>query len=296
MSEPQVKQQVRNFYDQIGWQRFADGLYQNARYEDLRPVAQEYVHRCHLRVNRHLKPQGKILLDAGSGPVQYQEYLTYSAGYQYRLCADISIVALKEARERLGQHGLYVVMDVANLPFKSDVMDGVVSLHTFHHLPLSEQQKAYAEIERVLLPGSNAVVVNGWTVSPLMQRWAWLQRLMTRIGTWVYNLRHPRKKAAVAAAPKQAAKPTGTFVEKLDAAWLRRELAGKDFEILVWRSISVGFSRAVFHRVLGGKLWLKLLYRLEERYPHYFGEQGQYPLVVLRKSAQPSPQPASQQQ
>jgi hypothetical protein len=21
-----------------------------------------------------------------------------------------------------------------------------------------------------------------------MQRWAWLQRLMTRIGTWVYNL------------------------------------------------------------------------------------------------------------
>jgi hypothetical protein len=25
---------------------------------------------------------------------------------------------------------------------------------------------------------------------------------------------------------------------------------------------------------------------LEERYPHYFGEQGQYPLVVLRKSAQ----------
>jgi ubiquinone/menaquinone biosynthesis C-methylase UbiE len=69
-------------------------------------------------------------------------------------------VALKEARERLGQHGLYVVMDVANLPFKPDVMDGVVSLHTFHHLPLSEQQKAYAEIERVLLPGSNAVVVN----------------------------------------------------------------------------------------------------------------------------------------
>jgi hypothetical protein len=80
---------VRNFYDQIGWQRFADGLYQNARYEDLRPVAQEYVHRCHLRVNRHLKPQGKILLDAGSGPVQYQEYLTYSRPVTNTGCAQI---------------------------------------------------------------------------------------------------------------------------------------------------------------------------------------------------------------
>ena len=31
---------------------------------------------------------------AGSGPVQWPEYLTYSEGYQYRLCADISITAL----------------------------------------------------------------------------------------------------------------------------------------------------------------------------------------------------------
>ncbi len=290
MNDPEVKQQVRSFYDQIGWQRLADGLYQNARYEDLRPVAREYVHRCHLRINRHLKPQGRILLDAGSGPVQYAEYLTYSAGYQYRLCADISILALKEARERLGQHGLYVVMDVANMPFKRESMDGVVSLHTLHHLPLSEQKKAYAEIERVLAPASNAVVVNGWTVSPLMQRWQWLQRAMAGVGKWVFNLRHPQKVAQPAQAASPAAeKPTGTFVEKLDAAWLKRELAGQEVEILVWRSISVGFSRAVFHSLLAGKLWLKLLYRMEEWFPHYFGEQGQYPLVVLRKPAPAAP-------
>jgi len=73
-----TKQQVREFYDQIGWSQVGDGLYQNARYEDLRPVSREYIHKCHLRVKRHLAPEGKILLDAGSGPVQWPEYLTYA--------------------------------------------------------------------------------------------------------------------------------------------------------------------------------------------------------------------------
>ncbi len=73
-------------------------------------------------------------------------------------------------------------------------------------------------------------------------------------------------------------------MRKLNAEGLRRELGGEmDLEILVWRSVSVRWLRAVIHRVLGGKLWLRLLYALEERWPHWFGEKGQYPLVVIRK-------------
>ena len=135
MSEGRVKQQVRQFYDQVGWQKVAGDLYQNARYEDLRPVSAEYIHRCHLRVGRSLSPSGRYLLDAGSGPVQYAEYLTYSRGYAYRVCADISMLAVQEARRRLGGHALCVVADVANLPFAAGVFDGAVSLHTLHHLP-----------------------------------------------------------------------------------------------------------------------------------------------------------------
>ncbi len=54
-------------------------------------------------------------------------------------------------------------------------------------------------------------------------------------------------------------------------------------EILVWRSVSVRFMRSLIHPWLGGRYWLRLLYRLEERYPHWFGENGQYPLIVIRK-------------
>ncbi len=287
MNETQIKRKVREFYDQVGWQTVQDGLYQNARYEDLRPVSLEYIHRCHLRINRHLAAQGQFLLDAGSGPVQYPEYLTYSQGYRYRVCADISILALQEARKRLGEHGLYVVADVANLPFRADVFDGVVSLHTLHHLPLKEQKRAYYELYRVLKGGGSLAVVNGWTDSPLMRRMGWLMGLMETIGRWIARLRGKEAKSQKTANTADGAsnsKPTGTFVEKLDAAWLRRELAELQPQIWVWRSVSVRFLRAVIHGILAGRLWLRWLYALEERYPHYFGEKGQYPLIVIHKS------------
>jgi ubiquinone/menaquinone biosynthesis C-methylase UbiE len=102
-------------------------------------------------VNRYIKPSGKFLLDAGSGPVQWPEYLTYSQGYKFRVCLDISIVALKEARMRLGEKGLYIVADVTSLPFADSVFDGVVSLHTFHHLSTGDQKKAFHDLNCVLL-------------------------------------------------------------------------------------------------------------------------------------------------
>ncbi len=283
--ETEIKQQVREFYDQVGWQVVGEGNYQNARYEDLRPVSAEYIHKCHLRINRHIRPHGRYLLDAGSGPVQYPEYLTYSKGYDYRVCADISIVALQEARKRLGERGLFVVADVANLPFKANAFDSAVSLHTLHHLPIDEQKKAYREIYRVLGEHCPAVLVNGWTDSPLMRRANGLVRLMERLGNAVARRRgkQPAPQAQQPAAAAKKAEPKGTFIQKQDAAWLRQELAGMNVEIRVWRSVNVRFLRAVIHRGLGGKFWLRLLYGLEERFPHYFGEKGQYPLVIIRK-------------
>ena len=289
MSDLEVKQQVRNFYDQIGWRMESDGFYQNARYEDLRPVAKEYIQKCHLRINRHLVRPGKFLLDAGSGPIQYPAYLTYMDGYQYRLCMDISIVALQEARKRISDRGLYVVGDISNLPFKSDIFEGIVSLHTLHHLPVSDQKKAYKDLYRVLMPGQNAVLVNGWTESPLMNQWSWLAKSMSKIGGLFHKLRG--KKSGLQSEKIENNKnektikkeSTGTFIEKITAEWLRKEFPDMNIEILVWRTVSVRFLREVFHRAFGGKFWLKMLYALEEKFPEYFGKNGQYPLIVIHK-------------
>jgi SAM-dependent methyltransferase len=290
MSADTVKENVRQFYDRVGWQVVSDGNYQNARYEDLRPVAREYIHCCHQRVKRHLAPSGKYLLDAGSGPIQYTEYLTYSEDYAYRVCLDISITGLQEARKRIGDHGLFVVADAANMPFRRDAFGGVVSLHTLHHLPSADQASAYREICRTLQTGKTAVVVNGWTDSALMGSLNWLVSLMEWVGRQAGRLRGriPEKAGVIdtgaAKTCVKAQSPTGTYIQKLDPAWLRKTLTGlAGVEILVWRSVNVRFLRAVFHDALGGRMWLKLLFFLEEKYPHYFGEKGQYPLVVVSK-------------
>ena len=292
MSENNTKKTVREFYDHVGWQMVNQDMYQNAQYEDLRPVTREYIHRCHLRVNRHIAKEGIYLLDAGSGPVQYPEYLTYSEGYQARVCMDISIVALKEARKRLGDQGRYVVGDIAHLPFKSNLFDGIVSLHTIHHVPLEDKLPAYDELYRTLKPGKTMAIVNGWTNAPLMR---WLSRFMDAIKQF-HDWRRKRKvgtkpvEAAIKTASEsvqeadQESAPAGTFVHKLDAEWLTQALKDRmDFEILVWRSVSVRFLRSVIYPEWGGRFWLKILFWLEERFPRLLGRIGQYPLLVVRK-------------
>ena len=275
-----IKSEVQAFYDEIGWQEIGEGIYQNASYEDLRPVSREYIHRCHLRVARHLNGTGKYLLDAGSGPIQYPEYLEYSRGYTYRVCADISSVALKEARKRIGEHGLFVVADVANLPFKAEVFDGAVSLHTIHHLPEAEHVKAFQEIFRVLGANSKGVVVNGWKVSPLMRFFDPLvRRLKNRSSS----------KTTQTVKPEQQKQKTaqGTFVNKNDANWLKQTVGEVvPVQIYCWRSVSVGFMRALIQPQFGGRILLRLIYWLEELTPNFFGEKGQYPLVVIDKPAQ----------
>ncbi|MCZ2127883.1 MAG: class I SAM-dependent methyltransferase [Anaerolineales bacterium] len=268
-----TKQKVRKFYDEVGWKQEDDGNYQNARYEDLRPVSSEYIRKTRLRVLNGLLPNGRFLLDAGSGPVQYEEYKTYSAGYQKRVCLDISIQALREARNRIGQHGWFVVGDLAHLPFKDGAFDGAVSMHAIHHLALTEHPNAYAEIYRTLAPKRTAAIVNGWSDSPL-------NRGAENLLRWFRKLRglpvKEKKKLGVDSAE-------GTFVEKINPAWIRRELGSKmTVEIKVWRGLSTNTLRS-YVRPFGGRVLLRLVFWLENAFPKFFAENGQYPLIVIKK-------------
>ena len=274
-SEREVKRQVREFYDRVGWKEVSDGVFQNARYEDLRPVSQEYIRRCHQRVGRHLAASGRLFLDAGSGPIQYPEYVEYSQGFARRICADISITALKAARERIGARGAFVVSDISHLPFTPEAFDAVVSLHTIHHLPVSQHLQAYLEIHRVLTPGRRAVVVNGWDSSPLNQ-------FFDRIKSWLKGRKGVAPVTGV--SPEEIELGKGTFVNKQDARWLKGILRGKmDYRILVWRSASTNVLRFFIREEWLGRFWLRVLFSLEEVFPRFFGEKGLYPLVVISK-------------
>lgn len=318
-----VKEQVRKFYETIGWRQIGEGLYQNARYEDLRPVSREYLRRCHLRVSSHLPVEGKYLLDAGSGPIQYPEYLQYSEGFDYRVCLDISRLGLTEARARLGVRGLYVVGDVAHLPFVSGAFEGLVSLHTVHHLPPEEHRLAFGEFMRSLRAEGRGVVVYSWgrrsglmriarpliTSANLLRRfYAKLRRKNEQRFTATRSLREGLNPARISQRNSQQypamisaqggntgaselldpavplSSQPGTFTFKHDYRWFRQALADfSGMEILVWRAVSTQFLRALIHHRLYGEKVLKVLLMLEERLPHFLGRHGQYPMIVFRK-------------
>lgn len=282
----ELKRQVREFYDAVGWQLVDDGLYQNAGYEDLRPVSREYIHRCHQRVGRHLPSNGRLMLDAGSGPIQYPEYLEYSRGFRYRVCLDVSWQALGEARRRIGGHGLYVVADIAHLPFVARAFEGVVSLHTIHHLPEGEHKQAFEELCRVLAAKGKAVVVYSWGKrSPLMRLLSGPIAMSRALQGWRSRRRSvPSLRSLRGANHAPSGLPTGTYTFKHDLPWVMtnlRDLPG--FDLWVWRSVSTAFLRAFIFRPLLGKVWLDVLYRLEEGAPRLFGRIGQYPMILFSK-------------
>ncbi|MEW6566780.1 MAG: class I SAM-dependent methyltransferase [Chloroflexota bacterium] len=287
--EADLKAQVRAFYDSVGWKQVGEGLYQNARYEDLRPVSREYIHRCHLRVARHLPPHGRLLLDAGSGPIQYPEYLEYSRGFKRHVCLDISRRALVEARSRLGEHGSYVVGDIANLPFADGVFEGMVSLHAVHHLPADEHSRAFAEFYRTLRPGGKAVVVYSWGEGAPLTRVLKLPIAGAFAALRLYR-RLARREMPAVARPERGGAPQATFTHKYDYRWARQHLSWlPGLEVRVWRSASTSFLRAFIHRPLLGRQWLRLLYWFEERAPRVLGRLGQYPMFLFHKPSQEHP-------
>lgn len=280
----EIRSDVREFYDSVGWRHIGDGLYQNARYEDLRPVSQEYIQRCHRRVLRYLPASGRLLLDAGSGPIQYPEYLEYSKGYERRVCLDVSKLALEEARARIGDHGMFVVGDISRLPFAESTFSGVVSLHTVHHVPSELQGEAFSEMHRVQAQNSRAVVVYSWGSHSLLMR---IFRWPIRTAQQMIARRSRTASPAQDREVESLLKSPGTFVHHHEPSWIRSRLDRiQDYEIVVWRSVSTAFLRALIHRPTFGKGLLRILYRVEELAPHLMGTWGQYPMIVMSK---PSP-------
>jgi SAM-dependent methyltransferase len=270
-----IKKDVQEFYDNLGWDKSDAGFSDASIYEDLRPVAADYIHRCHQRVKQHLPDSGRYLLDVASGPVQYDEYIAYSAGHERRVCADISLRALVEARKRLGDKGLYVVADVANLPFADDTFDGVVSLHTIYHVPAAEQEKAFNEIHRVLAPERSAVVVYSWGArSPLM-----LLALMPFL-TWSWLSRRLRARAD---SLGRSDSPT-LYGHHYGHGWFAGRKWPFAYNLYTWRSVSPDFTKIYANPRLFGRSLLSVLFRMENAWPRFFGRFGQYPMIVVRKN------------
>lgn len=261
-----IEDQVRDFYDSTGWQSGtagSDAVYGDAQlWEDLRPCAAAYVSACRLKLLEFLPQSGTRILDAGSGPIQYPEYLEYSRGFAQRVCVDLSQRALDEAREKLGDRGDYVRASLLELPFPDDHFDAAVSLHTIYHIERDRQEAAVWELVRVLKPGARAVVV-----------YANPDRLAARVKRLVRRERLP------------AAGPIYFFAHPL--SWWKRFSDEAGVEIMPWRSLNANESRRLIpDNVLGVRLFRAVL-SLETGFPRGATWAGCYPMIILTKHDRP---------
>jgi len=259
LAVPEVEDQVRDFYDERGWQADTAGQTADAQlWEDLRPCAAEYVSACRRKVLAFLPQSGDYMLDAGSGPIQYPEYLEYSRGFVKRVCVDLSQRALDEARAKLGERGEYVRASLLELPFPDDRFDALVSLHTIYHIEQDRQEHAVRELLRVLKPGARAVVV-----------YANPDRLTARL----------KRLARRAARPAQGP----IYFHAHPLSWWKRFSDEAAIEILPWRSLNANESRRLIpDNALGASMFRALL-AFERALPRWATQMGCYPMIVLTK-------------
>lgn len=273
-----IKQQMQNFYDDVGWSSDNNHYKDAIDSEDLRAVSRSYINRCHQRVVKFLPKAGKFLLDCACGPIQYPEYLAYSANYEYRVCADLSFRALVLAKEKLGSRGLYVLCDITNLPFIENTMDAVVSLHTVYHVPKQEQAIAISEIYRVLQPSGKSVIVYSWGRRSL---------LMNLFLAPLKVFRLIKKLTNVITKFLPGAKQNSIYFYTHSYPWAKANIINKySAKMYCWRAVNVEFLKIFIHKLLFGRAILELVYKLESKLPKVFARFGAYPMFVIEKPKQ----------
>ena len=273
-----AKESVRRFYERVGWRRSDSGFMDATLFEDLRPVSEEYRHNCNLRVTKYLPDSGHYILDAASGPIQYQDYLDFSAGYDVRVCVDFSMTALREVKDKLGDRALCLLADVTKLPLKDGSMDAAVSLHTIYHVPQSEQATAFLELYRVVAPCGTAVVVYTWSRSLAVRL---VQAPMSLRNRWRNGVRAIRRPSRPTTEIEVEPVFKDLYFRPQSRQWFVNQQWPFAYKIFTWRSVSVGALQFYFSSTTRGNRRLARLERLEDQFPELCGRWGLYPLIVI---------------
>ncbi|AEE50956.1 Methyltransferase type 11 [Haliscomenobacter hydrossis DSM 1100] len=273
---PFDKDRVFRYYNQIEYEQLDDSIvYSDAKkFVDFRPVNKTYLENALKRVSKYIAPTGKYCLDIASGPIGLKEYLELSAGYEWRICIDISINALIQAKKNLGEEkGIFICGDITNIPLQAEVCAAVISQHTLYHVPKNEQETAVRELYRVAKEGACIAIVYNWFYHSLLMNIALLPLQVYRV------IRHLLGKFYVKLWPS---KPRLYFYPH-SYFWFKNLGYGDKLNIYVWRTLNVQFMRLYIHDWLGGQKMLQFFQHLEDRFPKTMGFLGDYPLIVIKK-------------
>ncbi|MDP7416154.1 MAG: class I SAM-dependent methyltransferase [Dehalococcoidales bacterium] len=186
------------------------------------------------------------------------------------------------AKNKMKDRGIYLLCDITNIPIKKESMDSVVSLHTLYHVPLDQQKKALNEIYRVLRPESTGVIVYSWGSTSILMKVNFLHDLYCAVKKIILNLFGGKKEIEL--SKDNILKEPKLYYRVHNFKWFIENINIKfKFELGSWRSVDVKFLKFFIHDFLFGRLILRIIFRLEEVFPKFFGRYGQYPILILKK-------------
>lgn len=272
------KERVFKYYNEITYDiKNGKKIYKDSpKWVDFRDVASKYIRNSFTKAKKYLNPSGKYLLDIASGPIGFKEYLDLSENFEYRICADISVNALIQAKLNYSpKKGIYICADITNIPLQENSCDSVLCQHTLYHIPKNEQKNAVNEMYRVTKPKSNIAIVYSLFYHSMFLN-------ITLFPIQIYRVaRHIAGKIYVRLFNS---KPR-LFFYPHSLRWFKKSFEfGRDIEFYCWRSTNKYFLNVYIHKWFFGEKLLELLRRSEDKYPKFWGRFGEYPLILIKKS------------
>jgi ubiquinone/menaquinone biosynthesis C-methylase UbiE len=245
-----------------------------SKWEDVRDCAREYARLCRLRLMRHLPQSGGAMLDVGSGPLLFKEYVDYSRSFEKRYCVDLSAVALKEAEKKLGEQGVYLQGSVLDIPLQDDFFDSAISVIAIFNIHKDEQENAVRRMLRATKPGAPVIIV-----------YCNEETFPSRLAGWLTGRqrRLRRRESRQATKPGKVKKERDLYYYRHPVSWWERFEDVADIQILPWATLDPAIQKTFIpDNKLGGML-LDVLFKLEDRYPSFLGRNATYSLIILRK-------------
>lgn len=272
-----AEDKVSTFYNTIGWKTSGEITEDARRWEDLREYAKQYVSKCRLRVLRHIPVNGENILDMASGPIQYPEYLTYSKNFKKRYCVDLSLEALESAKDKIGEHGVFLHGSFFDIPMEENFFDCSISLHTIYHIDKDRQEEAVRKLLYVTKPGKPVIIVYG-NPDTLIKKLSVFNlpfRLLRKIKSLLIKIVRNKK--------KENNGTVGIYGYFHPIEWWNRFTDISIVKILPWRSFESSEQKRIFPNNKIGSKMFDILFDFEERYPNFFVKNFAYHMIILTK-------------
>jgi ubiquinone/menaquinone biosynthesis C-methylase UbiE len=277
------KKRVFDYYNKINYKiknslkTFED----SHKWIDFREISSKYIKNSLIKASKFYPPTGKCFLDIASGPVGFQEYMALSDGYEYRICVDISVNTLIQAKiniEKAGKKGIYICGDITNIPFCDNSVDTIISQHTLYHIPKNDQKTAVEEMYRVAKPDSKIVIIYSWFYH------SWFMNITLNIIQIYRILRHFSGKIYIRLFKS---KPRLYFYSH-SPRWFKKSFSfSNNIEFFCWRSTNKYFMNLYIHKLLFGKQILNKLIEIEDKYSRFMSHFGEYPAIIITKKNNP---------